>query len=138
MNKQINQDKLEDWLIENIRLHVDKHNAEIKKSRAVSSRQKDVDIAKLRSKIEKLKDLYLEDLIPKDIYEKDYNELTAAIKAAEEKQRESQLQPLDTSLFKNFKEMYGSLAPESRKAFWSRTLKKITATRDGEFTVTFN
>ena len=136
MSKQINQDKLEEWLTKNIRSEADRYNAEIKK-RISSSPQKTVDINKLWAKIEKLKDLYLADLLPKEMYEKEYLSIMTSIKEAEKQQKANESKLIDTAQFKNFDTMYSALTPEARKAFWSRTLKTIVVTQSGDFLITF-
>ena len=136
MAKQINQNTLEEWLIQNIRSEADRHNAEIKKRKS-SSPKKTVDTTKLWAKIEKLKDLYVSDLLPKQLYEADYNNIMRQIREAEAQQKEQDAKPIDTSIFNNFSELYGRLTEQGKKAFWSRILKKITVTEDGNFLIEF-
>ena len=38
----------------------------------------------------------------------------------------------------DFEETYQKLAPQSKKAFWSRTVKSIFVTPDGDFIITLN
>ena len=138
MNKQFNQDNIEDWLINNIRSEAERFNFDLAQQRKAMPK-KSIDTAKVMAKIEKLKDLYINDLLPKDIYERDYNELSRLLKeAAEQATIESSVKPLDLKKLDNFAESYQKLSPDSRKAFWSRILSKITVTPEGDFTLTFN
>lgn len=137
MCKQINETKLEEWLINNIRYEAERYNSEIKKKKA-SVTKKATDTSKIMAKIEKLKDLYLNDLIPREVYEKDYITLKTALEEAERQQRIVEEKPIDTAIFNDFETMYTALSPESRKAFWSRTLKKITVMQNGNFVISFN
>lgn len=136
MDRQINQDFLEDWLMKNARTQAEIYNLEIAK-RKEAAPKKPIDTAKIMKKIEKLKDLYLNDLIPKEIYQKDYESLAAQLAEAE-KDSIPELKPVDMSTFDNFEEMYSGLDEESRKAFWSKTIRRINFSRDGDITIEFN
>ena len=135
MGKQINQDKLEAWLVENLKAEADKHNAEIKKKKTTVKNP--IDTAKLWSKIEKLKDLYLSELLPRHMYEQEYKALMEEISRAEAAQKEAEDAPVDTSVFKDFAKMYQTLSPKDKKAFWSRIIKQIHVFPDGSFKIIF-
>ena len=136
MSKQINQEKLEKWLVENIRFEAERYNV------SLSQRQvkiiKTVDTNKILAKIEKLKDLYLNDLIPKDMYERDYTTLSKQLKQAEEDSYIKNKKPINMDFFDDFENTYQKLTPQSKKAFWSRTIKSIFVTKDGDFNITLN
>ena len=136
MEKQINQDKLEKWLLDNIKSEAEQYILQISNKRKTRV-QSGNEAAKITAKIEKLKDLYLNDLIPRDMYEKDYHALTARL-ADLQAPKIPEKDPFDMSMFDNFTEMYENLSMESRKALWSRMINKITVSETGEFTVTFN
>ena len=118
------EDVIESFLLEHLVDTAEVYNAEIYKK---APPKKDPD--KIRRKMEKLKDLYLDDLIDRAIYERDY-------KALEEQLAEADIVPLRTPL--NIEELAGSLAMytglsrEAKKAFWSRILKRIEISIDGE------
>ncbi len=137
MGKQINEKKLEEWLIENFRTELDSYNAQIIKKKAAIPK-KAADTSKIMAKIEKLKDLYLNDMLPREIYEKDYKALKLALDEATKRQRVLEEEQFDTEILNGFEEMYAALKPEMRKAFWGRMIKRITVTQDGKYTVVFN
>ena len=136
MPKQINEAILEDWLLKNVRNQAEIYNLHVEKMQK-SAPKKQIDTSKILKKIEKLKDLYLNDLIPKEMYQKDYEALSAQLVEAE-KEVLPELKTVDMSIFDNFEEMYAGLDPESRKAFWSKTLKKINLSSEGDFSIEFN
>lgn len=136
MTKQANQDKLEAWLLENVALKATEFNISLAES-AKNRPQKLLDADKIRAKLERLKDLYISNLILKDMYEKDYANLTALLQDAERQVRED-VKPIDLSLFENFTEIYQTLDAEQRKALWSRLLEKIVVTESGDYLITFN
>ena len=138
MGRQFNQDKIEEWLINNVRSEAEKFNFDLDQQKKAAPK-KTIDTAKVMARIDKLKDLYMNDLLPKEIYERDYAELSRLLKeAAEQASEESSAKPLDLKQLDNFAESYQNLSPDSRKAFWSRILSKITVTPEGDFTLTFN
>jgi len=138
MGKQYNQKKLEEQLIECVCSEAEKFNFNLAQQKKALPKKK-IDTAKVMKRIEKLKDLYLSDLIPKEIYERDYLELTAILREAEAKEEQVRtLTPIDVTALKDFTKSYEKLAPESRKALWSRILKKITVTPSGDLELTFN
>lgn len=142
MSRQINQNQLERWLLDHIRAEADRQQtAIVKKKKAVPA--KPTDTAKIMAKIEKLKNLYLEDLIPKELYERDYTALRTALEQAKQQQEqqaeqaERQALP-DIRRLQNFQEAYGQLDENGKKAFWSRILHKVIVSRDGEFSISFH
>ena len=84
----------------------------------------------LLDRIEKLKELYLNDLLPRDLYERDYKRLREAIR--EEKKGESSA--VLPRLWE-WDELYGTLTKPQKKAFWLRSLKRITLFPDRSATV---
>lgn len=136
MPKQINQSKLEDWLYYNIRDLAEAYNLSIaQKNKATPKKQ--IDTAKIMKKIEKLKDLYLNDLLPKEIYERDYTALSKLLAEAEAA-NVTEEKPIDMTIFTDFHEAYKKLNDESKKAFWSRIIHKITVTPEGDYLLEFN
>ena len=136
MKKQANQDKLEQYLLENISSLAEAYNFSIKEKKKNKPKAK-TDIAKIKEKLEKLKDLYLNGLILKEMYEKDYLALAKTLEEAEKNFAEEP-KPINTSFFKDFHNIYNSLDKEGRKALWSRIIKKIVVTESGDYIVTFN
>lgn len=135
-SKQFNQKKLEEWLLQNLQLEAEKYNRMIQDQKKAASK-KNIDTAKIMAKLEKLKDLYLNDLILKEAYEKEYVALTATLNEAKQ-QTEYSPKELNTKAFKNIIKSYNNLSEESKKAFWSRTIKKIIVSQEGEFSVIFH
>lgn len=136
MHKQVNQDKLEKWLLDNIAAKADEFNASVVEAKR-NRPKKEIDLAKTRLKLERLKELFLNGLILRDMYEKDYIALTTLIQEGENQLKED-VKPIDTSVFENFSELYEKLDKESRKALWSRLLQRIIVTESGDYIVTFN
>ena len=120
---------IESYLVDNI---CDLAKTYISKNAIKSTNIKKVDTSKeikdIERKIEKLKDLYLDDLINKDTYKKDYerlnnqlNELNK-IESTEEKKDLTKLQTLINS---NFIEIYNKLSFEEKRTFFLSYIDKI-------------
>ena len=93
-----------------------------------------VDTARIRRKMEKLKDLYLNDLIERDIYEKDYTALSAELNAATKKPVIGK--PVNIDKLSDSLATYSTLSREGQKEFWSRTVRRIDITNEDVFSVT--
>ncbi len=130
---QTREAKLEKWLLENVLLCADRFNLELEAKKA--SGQPAIDESTIIRKMEKLKDLYLNDLIERDIYERDYSELREKLRMAQESARNVQ-EPIDTSRLKDNLGIYSTLTRQAQKEFWTRTISKIIITNDDDFSVT--
>lgn len=137
MPKQVNQDKFEKWILDNLLTEAIQHNSEIDE-RIRKTPKKTIDTAKVMAKIEKLKDLYINDLLPKEIYERDYKALVTLLEDVEKKEEEPKQKKIDLNTIKNLKKIYAELNPESRKAFWSRVLKNVIVTPEGDYIISLN
>lgn len=131
-NKHLNQAKIEETLLANLEMEIKKYNFQIKKSE--TAKKKPVNTAKIMTKINKLKDLYLNDLIPREIYERDYAELSAQLEEA----NAPAPKPIDTSFLTDFQKAYPTLDPQARKALWGKIINKIIVSESGDISVTFN
>jgi hypothetical protein len=137
MNRQFNQNILEQWFLENVRHEAEMYNLSLQ-NKGKKQTQKTIDKAKVLAKIEKLKNLYLNDMIPLSIYEKDYKSLAALLEEANIKEKEFERKPINLAQFDNLRGSYEKLDPQHRKAFWSRIIKKVVINKDGEKNITLN
>lgn len=123
---------LEDWLIHNLVSQFEQYNSDIA-SKAKRERPQ-VDEAKIRRKMEKLKDLYLNDLIDRDAYEHDYTALRDELRLADAFE-ERIPQPVDTEAVQDALSLYPTLSLQGRKEFWARTVGRIVITNEDRFFV---
>lgn len=129
-NHWIREEVLEQWLLNNLVAVAEIQNLNIQRQKKP---KKTVNVSKIRSKMEKLKDLYLSDLIDREIYEKDYLAL--------KKELEPEEPPKDAPSMVNINgvktalSLYGELDKPGKKEFWNRTIKRIVANNDGDFFV---
>lgn len=124
---------LEDWLIHNLVSRFAEYNLTLT-TRAASIPKKTVDEAKIKRKMEKLKDLYLNDLIDRDAYERDYVSLRDELRsAAAEPIRLPK--PVDLKALAQALTAYSDLSKPNKKAFWAQTIGRIIITKEDDFFV---
>lgn len=123
---------LEDWLLHNVTSQFEAYN--LSQQGQLSQPQVKVDEAKIKRKMEKLKDLYLNDLIDRGSYERDYVALRDELKSAADitaaVPKLIDLKPITDALC-----VYSELTRQNKKEFWTRTISKIIITKDDDFSV---
>ena len=120
---RISEKKLEKYLLENIVEQAEEMNLTITKK---SGRAPDV--GKLTARLNKLSDMYLNDLITAEKYEQEYR---TTQKAIEDAQKRPKLK--DTEEIVNLLGAYKGLSKAAKKAFWCRLVRKITINGNIEF-----
>ena len=128
--KRNREDVIEKFLLEHLTETAEEYNAELYKKAPPNK-----DPEKIRRKMEKLKDLYLDDLIDRAIYERDFKTLEAELSAA---LIVPMIRPINMEELAGSLAMYSSLPKEGKKAFWSRILKRIEISKDGEIFLILN
>lgn len=124
----VREDYIENYLLNNLNILAQKH---INKNKLLSSKpakDNSKEIKEIENKLFKLKDLYLDDLIDKDSYKKDYEIFSNQL----EKLKNTQEIPkkVDTTKLQNiinakFHEIYISLTFEEKRNFWLNIIDKI-------------
>ena len=104
------------------------------------------EIRKIKKKMSKLEDMYLDDLISKDKYAARYKEYKEELDFYSEKvlrsKDEATFSGVDDEFIEfinsaSFKEMYYKLDDTKRHAFWVNVLKEIKVDFNGSFTIVF-
>ena len=92
--------------------------------------------SKIQKKVDKLRELYLNDLISLEDYKKDYAIFTQALKEIESKEV-TKVAPKDAdkilSILDNIETIYYNLDATERKRFWSSFIDVITI--DGNYNI---
>ena len=128
--------KIEKYLLDNLNNLLEEYVVDLKTK---EQNQKDYtnDIKKIKNKMTKLKDLYLEDMIQKDDYEKSYKQLDDELK------RYSQIKPISIPkaindiINVNIKECYKTLDRKQKQALWQSIIKEIVMNEDKTFVIYF-
>ncbi len=123
---------LEQWLLENLATSYERYNFGLREKAMTKPIQ--IDEMRIKRKMEKLKDLYLNDLIDRDLYERDYTALRDELRKA--RAPEEQLPgPVDIPAIESVLSMYEWLSRQEKKEFWQRVVGEITITNDDNFFV---
>lgn len=125
-SKSVSEKKIEAYLIDHLAQELKATNLRISKAQ-----KKPEDISALRRKADKLTDLYMDDLISREKYEADYRAIQDRIEKAQ-----AVVQPVDIPSVMSAFNAYFTLSQDGKKAFWSRLIKDITVTPDGD--ISFN
>lgn len=124
-NTAINEKYIENWLLENVESEIDYH---IKKYQTQTAKKPKpaIDRAKIKRKLAKLKELYLNELITIDEYKTDYDIYNAQLeKEVEAFDPMPSIKILQDFLQSDFKEIYVSLDKKKRQALWRGIIKEI-------------
>lgn len=128
----VNEAKLETWLLENLSNIVEQTNIAQAAPRERQRRRKNAQ--QIRGKLERLKDLYIDGEIDRDIYDSRAALLRRQLEELEPPQEDP---PTLVELPENWAEIYLSLPDPERKLFWKRTVRQITCYKDRSPTVKF-
>ena len=116
----ISELKIEQYLLDNTIKKAKETNVLITKKKKAQP-----DLQKLKAKLGKLTDLYLDDFIAKEKYEAEYRDVQAKIAEAEREPQE-----VNTSELKTLLGAYQGLTRLGKKAFWSRLVRRINVDGD--------
>ena len=119
--KHYNEAKIEKFLLDNIIQAVQNYNADIVKSAPPS-----IDTDKIKKRMDKLKDLYLDDLISRDVYEAEYRGLQKQLETPVIAPKIVSVESVESMLQK-----YYELSRSAQKAIWGRMLRRIECDADG-------
>ena len=122
--KEVNEEKLEAWLLEHIRAELDAYQMQWESAAAVPIRPK-IDRAAILRKLEKLKQLYIEDYITLEEYQADYEKYREKLDIAQVEPRRPNFEQLRTYLHADFQAAYSAMTPVQRRDFWHNIVREI-------------
>lgn len=130
-NSVIMEKRIEEYLFKNVLAELDKWEREHTVRAAEKKKPKSPEKAaeKIKKKLAKLKDLYMNDLIDIDEYKKDYEDLNSQLDELYAEAIEDDA-PIDVEAIKNLlskstEEIYQTLTAENRRLFWRSFIDKI-------------
>lgn len=126
----IREDTLEAYMLDHIVISCEQYNAIVSQQNAAPKQS--VDKNSIKRKMQKLKDLYLADLIDRDMYESDYIELRKMLETPEPDEQKQ----IDIWQLRRVLAIYDDLEPLGKQEFWRRIIKKISIEKDGEINFT--
>lgn len=123
---------LEQWLLENLVSSYEEYNISVQEKAKIE--QPKIDEGKIKRKMDKLKDLYLNDLIDRETYERDYTQLRDELRTAHWKTAQLP-KVVNTKGIDDVLKAYEWLTRRERKEFWNRIVGEIKITNDDHFFV---
>lgn len=125
----VREDYIENYLLENILKELNNYKVKClileKKYTKIDNTK---EIQKIQNKINKLKDLYLEDLIDKETYTLDYKKYNLELEKLKEPKKieiKKDFSQIEKILNSNYKEIYEKLTLENKRKFWLTIIDKI-------------
>ncbi|MFT8352164.1 recombinase family protein [Clostridium saccharoperbutylacetonicum] len=124
-NKVIYENKIEKYLLENIKNEIKKiiYKYELEEN-AVSSTPK-INKTQIKRKLEKLKELYINDLIDIEMYKTDFDKYTELLNTKIETEKKRDLQPLKDFYNTDIKSLYRLMTKEEKRILWRTVVKEI-------------
>lgn len=137
-NHSIREDYVERWLFDHLgeefdRVKLDWEIQAAKRKRSSSSKDKAV----LKRKLNKLKELYVNDLIDIEEYRKDYEIYTSALEQMpndKEMEQPPNFKAVERLLQSDFKNLYNTLTREEKRTLWRSAIKEIRIDNDYNIT----
>lgn len=122
----IREEYIENYLINNIKELAKNYIRSNTIKEFTSSKDNSSEILKLESKINKLKELYLEDLIDKETYSKDYKNFNQKLQDLKNiKEEKKDFSNLQKFINIDIEKIYSKLTLEEKRLFWVNIIDKI-------------
>ena len=119
--KMIREDEVETFLKKRVAKEIDGYNLKVQKAK-----KKQVDVAGLQKKLDRLTDLYADGVIDREEFDRRAEPVRDLLKTAK-----AEPQEVDPSVVLSVMDAYESLQRVNKKAFWSNIFKSVTPTEDG-------
>ena len=137
--KRIVENTLEQFLLSNIKTILSKEIIEIETIKPNSVNHKKVDINKIKSKLNRLTDLYIDGKLLKEKYNLEFEKLNAELKIANNLEKKEQV---DLNKFKELMQIdimniYNKLNGQNKRAFWAHYIEYIIKNEDNSYHIEF-
>lgn len=139
-SRNYREEHVEEYLLAHIRPALSEYIAEYEVN-GCSPAQKSpaAEAAKIQKKLKKLYDLFMDDLIDKESYRREYESLQAKLSeaksAADAPHRN--LADLKSILSQGYEEIYQTFSPTEKNAFWKSFVQSVLMYEDGSMDITF-
>lgn len=139
-NRTYREDYVEKYLLQHIRPALSEYVAEYEVTGSSPSRKNPAaEAAKIRKKMQKLYDLYMDDLVDMDVYKRDYAMFQQKLSEIESS---SAVPPRDLSdlkalLNQDYEEIYKTFNAQEKNAFWKSFVQSILVHEDGSMDINF-
>lgn len=135
------EENVEDYILQNIRPALAGYVAKYELAGTVSTKKKDpaAELAKIEKKMKKLYDLFMDDLIDKESYRKEYEKFQKQMDDIR-KAPAAPVQSLDgikKLLSEDWESVYSTFSNQEKNAFWKSFIDYITVYEDGSMDIHF-
>lgn len=139
--KRVSEEDMEDWLLANVSAEIDCQRLDAEaKAKAEAQERRIPDRTAILRKLNRLKDLYVNEVIDLDQYKADYERYSAQLAEADA----AAMNPVRLPDFRGLKEkvagietFYQDLNAEERQAFWRGLIREIRVDLDDSFHIFF-
>lgn len=133
-NHHVRESKVESWLLDNIISELKHASAEPQTKQ--TKKKKTVDKTTITKKLERLKDLYVDGLIDKEMYLADREKLMSQMPEEEPPQKD--LNAVEKIVLSGeFRERYNELSRDEKRMLWRSAIGHMTADRNGKIGLYF-
>lgn len=130
-HKMVQETVLEGWLLDHISIEAEKSREEYEyEVKEKQTKKKRVDRASIDRKLEKLKDLYLDDMIDKAQYKADREKLLEQLNEADQESPKTDYAAIAKTFSAEIPEIYHTLSALQRRDLWRSVISKIDLDSD--------
>jgi len=134
----VSESFLERWMLDNVREKFS-HFASNYQSKATEREKPLINRSSIMRKMTKLKDLYMDDLIDKETYRRDYEKYAAMLAEIPAPTKSSvDIKAIQDMISEGFRTTYEKLDREGRRAFWRGIIKRIVIDNQNNIMVYFD
>lgn len=134
-NRNMAEEHFESYLLEHLEIALRDAEFEYEQKKKQKTKKPSVNRSAIQKKLERLKDLYVDELITKDQYRADYEKYTAMLEQPQESI--SRIQAVRQIIGENFRDDYDTFTQEQKKTLWRSILDHIELDKDGNMAFFF-
>lgn len=139
-NKTFRENYVEKYLLSHVRPALSEYIAQYEVDGCCpQTKNPAADAARIRAKLKKLYELFIDDLIEKDMYKTEYEKLQRSLQEAisSASAPHKDVNSLKKFLTQNWEEIYQTFNPQEKSAFWKSFVQSIRVHKDGEMDIIF-
>ena len=139
-NRTIREERVEEFMLSHVRADLSQYVADYEVTAAAAPQKNPAaEAAKIRKKIEKLYDLFMDDLIDKESYRQKYADLQKQLAdvSREATPAARDLSDLKELLSQDWETIYKTFTPQEKNTFWKSFVQSVLVHEDGSMDISF-
>lgn len=139
-NKTFREYYVEEYLLSHVRPALSEYVAQYEVNGCCPQKKNHVaDAARIRAKLKKLYELFIDDLIEKDMYKAEYEKLQQSLQeaTAAAASPHKDVNSLKTFLTQEWEDIYKTFTAQEKAAFWKSFVQSVRVHEDGEMDIIF-